>query len=158
MKRVIASSITEYRWPDGLSCIKKNNECKLRHAKICPNFLNNSCGFVNRRVQVILFLYFIKTYMINIDLTTENHTNEFIPILDQNNKNSPRATLSPVFSISSSSRSDTPLNTPLVGSALSNTNQYSMECNFNFRIYVARFIKAMPTNNTEFIELETSWG
>ena len=95
--------------------------------------------------------------MINIDLTTENHTNEFIPILDQNNKNSPRATLSPVFSISSSSRSDTPLNTPLVGSALSNTNQYSMECNFNFRIYVARFIKAMPTNNTEFIELETSW-
>ena len=92
--------------------------------------------------------------MINIDLTTENHTNEFIPILDQNNKNSPRATLFPVFSISSSSRSDT----PLVGSALSNTNQYSMECNFNFRIYVARFIKAMPTNNTEFIELETSWG
>ena len=35
--------------PDGLFCLKKNNQCNLTHVKICPNFLNNSCGFVNRR-------------------------------------------------------------------------------------------------------------
>ena len=34
--------------PEGLLCPDKGDQCKLRHVKMCRNFLSGSCGFINK--------------------------------------------------------------------------------------------------------------